>query len=55
MRKQKVTDKAHLTQEEDSQPEESSVIEETDEFLDEVDKLLEDQAVLVGYRQRGGQ
>ena len=26
-----------------------------DELLDEIDMVLEDQAVLVGYRQRSGQ
>lgn len=34
---------------------ESSVLEETDTFLDEVDKLLEDQEALTNYKQRGGQ
>lgn len=55
-KRQKVTDKTHLAEPEDSQEtEESSVIEEVDEFLDEIDKLLEGQEVLATYRQRGGQ
>jgi hypothetical protein len=31
------------------------LIEDIDELLDEIDAVLEDQAVLVHYRQRSGQ
>lgn len=31
------------------------IIEELDELLDEIDAVLEEQAVLVNYRQRSGQ
>jgi predicted house-cleaning noncanonical NTP pyrophosphatase (MazG superfamily) len=56
MQKQTVTKGTHVTQQEDSQETvESSVLEEVEEFLDEVDKLLEDQDVLVKFRQRGGE
>lgn len=52
--KNTVTSKSHV-HEESQETEDSSVLEETDEFLDEIDQLLEDQAALVGYRQRGGE
>jgi len=35
-------------------PEQEST-EETDELLDEIDGLLEDQEILVNFRQKGGQ
>ena len=31
------------------------LLTDIDELLDEIDAVLEDQAVLVGYRQRSGQ
>jgi len=43
------------TQEDSQEAAESSVIEEAEAFLDEVDQLLEDQEVLVRFRQRSGQ
>lgn len=56
MQKQKVTKGTHVVETEDSQEAvESSIANEVDEFLDEVDQLLEDQEVLVAYRQRSGQ
>ena len=33
----------------------ADLLTDIDELLDEIDKVLEDQAVLVGYRQRSGQ
>ncbi len=51
---EKPTSKTHVVEEE-VQLEDSSVLEETDEFLDEIDSLLEDQEMLVKYRQRGGE
>jgi hypothetical protein len=46
-----------------AEPVEDIVVEETDvdllndidELLDEIDAVLEDQAVLIGFRQRSGQ
>ena len=32
-----------------------SIMAQTDELLDEIDTLLEDVSVLVGFRQRSGQ
>lgn len=55
MQKQKVTTGTHMTIEEDSQVVESSLVEEADEFLDEIDKILERQDALAGFRQRGGE
>lgn len=55
---QTTSKKAHTKEvaTEDSQgTEESSLKEEVDEFIDEVDQLLEDQEALVRFRQRGGQ
>lgn len=52
--KEKVTSKTHV-QEESQETEDSSVLEETDEFLDEIDQLLEDQEVLVQFKQRPGE
>ncbi|HYH49878.1 MAG TPA: ubiquitin [Acidimicrobiia bacterium] len=34
---------------------EVDLLTDIDELLDEIDKVLEDQAVLVSYRQRSGQ
>jgi hypothetical protein len=31
------------------------LIEDTDDLLDEIDSILEEQAVLTNYRQRSGQ
>ena len=33
----------------------ADLLAEIDELLDEIDAVLEDQAVLVGYRQRSGE
>jgi hypothetical protein len=33
----------------------ADLLTDIDELLDEIDKVLEDQAVLVSYRQRSGQ
>lgn len=33
----------------------ASLLTDIDELLDEIDAVLEDQSVLVGYRQRSGQ
>jgi hypothetical protein len=33
----------------------AGLLTDIDELLDEIDSVLEDQAVLVGYRQRSGQ
>ena len=33
----------------------AGLLTDIDELLDEIDKVLEDQAVLVAYRQRPGQ
>ena len=35
--------------------EEADLLTDIDELLDEIDAVLEDQSVLVGYRQRSGQ
>ncbi len=34
---------------------EADLLTDVDELLDEIDKVLEDQAVLVSYRQRSGE
>ena len=34
---------------------EADLLTDIDELLDEIDNVLEDQAVLVAYRQRSGQ
>jgi hypothetical protein len=33
----------------------ADLLNDIDDLLDEIDAVLEDQAVLVGYRQRSGQ
>lgn len=33
----------------------AGLLNDIDELLDEIDTVLEDQSVLVGYRQRSGQ
>jgi hypothetical protein len=33
----------------------AALLTDIDELLDEIDKVLEDQAVLVAYRQRSGE
>lgn len=33
----------------------AGLLSDIDELLDEIDAVLEDQSVLVGYRQRSGQ
>jgi hypothetical protein len=33
----------------------AGLLSDIDELLDEIDSVLEDQSVLVGYRQRSGQ
>lgn len=54
--KQRVTDKTHIAEKEDSPTtEESSLLEEAESLLDEIDSLLEDQETLVQYKQRGGE
>jgi Pup-like protein. len=40
---------------EEDRLESNDVVEATDELLDEIDSVLEDQAVLVHYRQKSGQ
>jgi hypothetical protein len=35
--------------------EEIDLLNDIDELLDEIDAVLEDQAVLIGFRQRSGQ
>ena len=35
--------------------EESSVLEDAEQLLEEIDSLLEEQAVLLNFRQRGGE
>jgi hypothetical protein len=34
---------------------EREIIEDSDELLDEIDALLEEQSILTNFRQRGGQ
>lgn len=52
-------EEAERLAEEDAQREavreDGGVIEDTDELLDEIDALLEEQAVLTNFRQKGGQ
>lgn len=33
----------------------TAIVDETDDLLDEIDSILEEQSVLVNYKQRGGQ
>ena len=37
------------------QPRATVNVEDIDDLLDEIDSVLEDQAVLISYRQRSGQ